>query len=311
MTIIYETASFNDNQNKSILDLNDDIYEIVFKYLRLVKICNLKRVNKYFFNLSHSCKFSLDNYKFYNTLEEWINLLNEKLKTFRSNLSLKSLELSICQSILDFPSEILEIPNLKRFYLYRNKFNPEMCQFTNLDKLTLSDNLLEKLPSEIGNMCNLTQLEITRNQITCIPNEIGNLKSFKRLYLNNNMLITLPPEIENLKELRELKLENNQISYIPPEIGKLLNLLLLFLNNNELSSIPKEICQLSQLGLLRIDMNKLTSFPLELLNLNQLREMWLNDNQIQFPPQFICDKELLAIKRYFNRVNSLKILLKN
>ena len=45
----------------------------------------------------------------------------------------------------------------------------------NLKKLSLQDNKLQSLPTEIGNLRNLQQLYLSNNQIQSLPAEIGNL----------------------------------------------------------------------------------------------------------------------------------------
>jgi Leucine-rich repeat (LRR) protein len=61
--------------------------------------------------------------------------------------------------------------------------------------LTLSDNLLEHLPTKMGNFRALTQLAVSNNQLKELPTTIGNLPAIAQLWLDHNALETLPPSI--------------------------------------------------------------------------------------------------------------------
>ena len=68
--------------------------------------------------------------------------------------------------------------------------------------LDLSDEGLEYLPAEIGNLTSLTELFLDGNDLTALPPEIGNLTGLTRLALDGNELTALPPEIGNLTGLK-------------------------------------------------------------------------------------------------------------
>ena len=73
----------------------------------------------------------------------------------------------------------------------------------NLQVLNLSNNQLQSLPAEIGNLHNLQKLDLSNNQLQSLAAEIGNLCNLKELNLSNNQLQTLPAKIGNLHNLKK------------------------------------------------------------------------------------------------------------
>jgi leucine-rich repeat protein SHOC2 len=61
--------------------------------------------------------------------------------------------------------------------------------------LILSNNVLKKLPSNIGQLRKLRVLELDENKLETVPNEIGRLKDLQKLILQSNSLTQLPRSI--------------------------------------------------------------------------------------------------------------------
>lgn len=61
--------------------------------------------------------------------------------------------------------------------------------------LILSNNLLRKLPPNIGQLQKLRVLDLEENRLDNIPNEIGRLRELQRLILQTNNLTQLPRAI--------------------------------------------------------------------------------------------------------------------
>ena len=149
-----------------------------------------------------------------------------------------------------------------------------------------SNNLIDTLPSSIGNLTALTDLELDNNTNLTgnIPSTIGNLTLLTQLTLSGcNFIGTIPSTIGNLKNLTQLILgENNLSGNIPNTIGGLINLNYLYLEVNKLSgSIPSSIGALKKLTWLYLYNNNLTgTIPSEFGNMSSLNVADLRNNQL-------------------------------
>ena len=56
----------------------------------------------------------------------------------------------------------------------------------------LSDNAIEVLPTEIGNLANLVGLTLHKNKILEVPTEFAALTKLQALHLADNLLTALP-----------------------------------------------------------------------------------------------------------------------
>ncbi|MDM8567880.1 leucine-rich repeat domain-containing protein, partial [Candidatus Halobeggiatoa sp. HSG11] len=157
---------------------------------------------------------------------------------------------------------------------------------TNVKEISrVYQNLIRRIPTELGNLTNLLYLNLDQNQLTgTIPTEIGNLTNLQKLYLYGNQLTgTIPTEIGNLINLLYLDLSGSQLTgTIPAELGNLTNLQYLNLDRNQLTgTISIELGNLTNLQYLYLSENHLTGIiPTELGNLTNLQSLWLNENQL-------------------------------
>ncbi len=76
------------------------------------------------------------------------------------------------------------------------KFNFSACSnLISLQVLILSNNLLRKIPANIGQLQKLRILDLEENKLDSIPNEIGRLRELQKLILQSNSLTQLPRAI--------------------------------------------------------------------------------------------------------------------
>ena len=121
-----------------------------------------------------------------------------------------------------------------------------------LKVLSLRENDLRTLPSEIGALVSLVSLSLSQNKLETLPPEIGRLRALRELTINRNNLVTLPPEFAQLSALQILEMQHNSLTNIPPGVvDGLVNLNVLNLrDNNELDEVLKQVHNIG--GLARI-----------------------------------------------------------
>lgn len=75
---------------------------------------------------------------------------------------------------------------------------PELFQCRKLRALHLGNNVLQSLPSRVGELTNLTQIELRGNRLECLPVELGECPLLKRsgLVVEEDLFNTLPPEVK-------------------------------------------------------------------------------------------------------------------
>jgi len=155
--------------------------------------------------------------------------------------------------------------------------------FICLEKLVISSNRLEKIPSTIQNLEKLQYLSLNHNKFKTLPQEIGNLIELKELYLSYNQLEKFAPEIGNLAKLEFLYINGNKITKIPKEIGDLINLKVLVIGKNSLSTLPDEIGNLTRLTELNIAFSgPMLGIPESIQNCKKLEYLYI-DKSILLP----------------------------
>ena len=185
--------------------------------------------------------------------------------------------------------------------------NRIILDLSNLEYLNFSDNIIKKIPKQIGMLNNLQTLACSNNHIEQFPKEIeklvklkvldchnNNIKdlihvscliSLQKLICGHNIISILPPEIGKLINLQRLYCYGNQLKKIPSEIGNLVNLQILNCTNNQIDELPREIEKLVNLQELYCTKNKIKKLPLEITKLVNLQEIYCNENLIEeLPP---------------------------
>jgi Leucine-rich repeat (LRR) protein len=151
-----------------------------------------------------------------------------------------------------------------------------------------ANNLVGKLPRDIGKLTKLTQLRLYSNSISGkIPGSLGKLKNLTYLWLYGNQLSgAIPDSLGLMTSLTNLSLYTNQLSdSIPASLGNLSHLQTLSVASNNLSgTIPSALGNLSTLQYLGLQDNELEGhLPVSLGNLTALTSLYLNDNNLSGP----------------------------
>lgn len=98
----------------------------------------------------------------------------------------------------------------------------------------------------------ITDIYLKENLISRIPSDIGKLNNLESLYLSGNDITELPREISKLTRLKCLDVSGNRLRYIPDEIGEVRNLKFLILDENEIRELPLRIAELRMLRYLSV-----------------------------------------------------------
>ena len=103
---------------------------------------------------------------------------------------------------------------------YSVGFNKSLIILYFLQEVQLSGNSLRELPEEFtSGLVNLELLGLSENCLESLPKNIGNLKKLQILYANNNKFQTLPESIGNLKDLELFEVAGNLLQSLPDTIS--------------------------------------------------------------------------------------------
>lgn len=168
-----------------------------------------------------------------------------------------------------------------------------------------TNNRLDALPLDIGQLNGLQRLVVSRNQLRGVPAELGLLGQLKLLSLDNNVLTSLPPEIGQLHKLEKLHLHNNGLKSLPSEIGCLTSLRELSLAKNKLEILPSALGQCAALELIDAKANVIMEIPNEIGELKRLKELLLDENGIREVPSsvFLGCVKLQTLSLHKNPIN--------
>ncbi|CAF1081016.1 unnamed protein product [Adineta steineri] len=189
---------------------------------------------------------------------------------------------------------------------YDNKklkeINPGLC-LPGLRSLSLNDNELQTIPTEISLMVNLKNLSLRNNQIVQLPDCFGQLKKLENIQLGQNQLYTLPSSFANLSSLKHITLSNNRFTIIPESILKLQNLQLLDLSSNQITQIPDQI-QTLQVDELNLNDNRVNKISDHIRLCPRLKTLRLDRNNLNLdiiPASLLLDSNLSLLSYDGNR----------
>ncbi|KAL7836750.1 hypothetical protein AOLI_G00280340 [Acnodon oligacanthus] len=237
------------NEGTKLMVLNSLKKMVNLTELELIR-CDLERI-------PHSI-FSLHN------LQE-IDLKDNNLKTIEEIISFQHLYRLVClklwyNQIAYIPIQIGTLTNLERLYLNRNKIEkiPSQLFFCRkLRYLDLSHNNLTNIPADIGSLQNLQYFAITANRIEKLPPELFQCKKLRTLNLGNNCLLSLPSRFGELTNLTQLELRGNRLEGLPVELGecRLLKRSCLIVEESIFNTLPSEAVTLhTDLGDIKIEL---------------------------------------------------------
>ncbi|XP_021184518.3 erbin [Helicoverpa armigera] len=112
-----------------------------------------------------------------------------------------------------------------------------------------------------GEESEVTDIYLKENLLTRLPSNIGVLEHLESLYVSGNDITELPREISKLRCLKCLDVSGNRLRRIPDEIGEARSLKFLILDENELTELPLRISELRRLRYLSVCDNKLRWLP--------------------------------------------------
>lgn len=85
---------------------------------------------------------------------------------------------------------------------------PGLGLLSNLEELSLNDQLIDKLPDEIGDLKKLKTLNVRNNKLESLPETMSRCSSLRTIDLKANLLITLP-DFNSMTSLLELNISFN------------------------------------------------------------------------------------------------------
>lgn len=174
----------------------------------------------------------------------------------------------------------------------------EFCDkmdLTIVHELSLCFNKLSFIPNNFSqHLINLEKLDLSNNNLQELPTSFSLLTKLEHLKMDNNKFQTMPIVLVGNRRLKYLSICHNTLNEIDEELGLLINLEILNLSFNKLTKFPKSFAKLNRLRELNIAGNKFDIIPgcitdgmrnLEILDLS------LNLNiKLNVPP---CSKRLM------------------
>ncbi|PPD89835.1 hypothetical protein GOBAR_DD13223 [Gossypium barbadense] len=257
--------------------------------------------------ISGQIPISISNASNLNFLDFDNNMLDGNVPSLEKLDNLFDLELGINhlghgrKGDLNFLCTLVNKTKLEYLSIFKNNFGGEFPECisnfsSNLRGLNMGgNNILGKIPDEIGNLINLEVLDVGHNQLLgSIPFDIGRLWKLNIFYASSNFLSgTIPHSIGNLTELTELILDINNIQgnipsnllsgLLPNNLGSCVSLVELYLEGNLFEGpIPPSLSFLRGLGALDVSNNNLSGgIPEFLVRFGALKYLNLSFNNFE------------------------------
>lgn len=163
--------------------------------------------------------------------------------------------------------------------------NVLFVHLTDLLLLDVSNNNLETLPPQMRRLANIQTLVLNHNPLGHFQlRQLPSLTSLVTLHMRDTQrtLNNMPASLETLVNLADLDLSRNDLPRVPDALYTLPNLRRLNLSNNVITELPVAFEVWQKLNMLNVSSNLLKSLPASLCKLTSLRQLYVNNNQIDF-----------------------------
>ncbi|XP_043480242.1 leucine-rich repeat and death domain-containing protein 1-like [Leptopilina heterotoma] len=164
-----------------------------------------------------------------------------------------------------------------------------------VQELSLCFNKLSCIPNNFSqHLINLEKLDLSNNNLQELPTSFSSLSNLQYLKIDNNKFVVMPIVLAGNQRLKSLSICHNSLNEISEELGSLITLEHLNLSFNKLIKFPKSFAKLHRLRELNIAGNKFDIIPscitngmrnLEILDVSLNKSIKLNE-----PP---CSKRLI------------------
>ena len=166
-------------------------------------------------------------------------------------------------SITSLPKSIIELkvlkeliinecPKIEFHYLFET-----LSAMDNLKELDLSENMIKKVPDNIGTLKQLKELWLDDNALTEVTQGIKSLPNLEYLRLFSNEIKSLNFTLNDLPSLKNIDLCYNPFEVFPIELSELKKLERITMWYTEVNFIPKDISKLNNLKYLNLQNSEL------------------------------------------------------
>ncbi|GJW62150.1 plant intracellular Ras-group-related LRR protein 7 [Tanacetum coccineum] len=219
--------------------------------------------------------------------------------------------LSVLGGSLSFPDEVLDlgksvrtldVTHNKLDYSYNVTSTHHLCPVT----------IAVDIPEEISKLINMQRLILANNIIGRLPVNIGKLQSLKFIMLDGNQLTTLPDEghcfsgpIGETGAVIHFWQPVNQPAGNHWKLAQFCVLLLLNVSHNKLKSLPESVGNCFSLEELQANENSIDELPTSVCSLIHLKSLCLDHNNLkQIPPSLLKEcKTLQNISLHGNPIS--------
>jgi Leucine-rich repeat (LRR) protein len=215
------------------------------------------------------------------------NILNQKSLLLQlSVLNLDKLKLDF-NFRLDKVQQPINVRTLEITNVSFNENEHLMASFNNLEALSITSNEnvidYQKIIDILSKTTQLNKLTIKDDQLIKLPTNISQLKSLKKIEIEGVNYNGFPISIGKVEKLNEISIigsDNIEIASLLLRLQQVAHLEVLELKNCNLNTIDKKIARLKSLTALNLSGNKIAELPIEIANMKHLEKCNFNNNPI-------------------------------